>query len=67
VSNTLGCGFLEKVYANALAIELRNNGLKVEQQYLIRVFYNKEPIGDFAPDLLVEECVIIELKSGEAS
>ena len=65
VSNTLGCGFLEKVYANALAIELRQNGLKVKQQHLIRVFYNKEPVGDFAADLLVEECVIVELKSAK--
>ena len=63
VSNTLGSGFLEKVYENALAIELRNNGLKVEQQHPIRVFYNNEPVGDFAADLLVEDCVIVELKS----
>ena len=63
VSNTLGSGFLEKVYENALAIELRSNGLKVEQQHPIRVFYSSEPVGDFAADLLVEDCVIVELKS----
>ena len=63
VSNTLGSGFLEKVYENALAIELRSNGLKVEQQHPIRVFYSSEPVGDFAADLLVEYCVIVELKS----
>ena len=63
VSNTLGSGFLEKVYENALAIELRQNGLKVEQQHAIRVFYKNEPVGDFAADLLVEDCVIVELKS----
>ena len=63
VSNTLGSGFLEKVYENALAIELRQTGLKVEQQHPIRVFYNSEPVGDFAADLLVEDCVIVELKS----
>jgi len=61
VSNTLGSGFLEKVYENALAIELRQNGLKTEQQHPIRVFYNSEPVGDFAADLLVEDCVIVEL------
>ncbi len=54
---------MEKVYENALAIELRKNGLKVEQQHPIRVFYNSEPVGDFAADLLVEDCVIVELKS----
>lgn len=63
VSNTLGSGFLEKVYENALAIELRKNGLKIEQQHAIRVFYNNEPVGDFAADLFVEDCVIVELKS----
>jgi len=63
VSNTLGSGFLEKVYENALTIELRQNGLKVEQQHPIRVFYNNEPVGDFAADLLVEDSVIMELKS----
>lgn len=63
VSNTLGSGFLEKVYENALAIELRHNGLKVEQQYPIRVFYKNEPVGVFTADLLIEYCVIAELKS----
>jgi GxxExxY protein len=63
VSNTLGSGFLEKVYENALAIELRKNRLKVEQQHPIRVFYDNQPVGDFAADLLVEDCVIVELKS----
>jgi GxxExxY protein len=63
VSNTLGCGFLEKVYENALAIELRLEGLKTQQQYPIRVVYKKEPVGDFAADLLVEDRVVVELKS----
>jgi GxxExxY protein len=66
VSNTLGSGFLEKVYENALAIELRRSGLKVEQQYPIRVFYRGEPIGDFSSDLLVDGCVMVELKSARA-
>ena len=63
VSNTLGSGFLEKVYENALAIELRNNGVKVEQQHPIKVFYDGQAVGDFAADLLVEGCVIVELKA----
>ena len=65
VSNTLGSGFLEKVYENALAIELRQSGLKAEQQHPIRVFYKREPVGDFAADLLVDDCVIVELKSAK--
>jgi GxxExxY protein len=66
VSNTLGSGFLEKVYENALAIELRKNGLEVEQQHPIKVFYNKELVGDFAADLLVASSVVVELKSARA-
>jgi GxxExxY protein len=63
VSNTLGSGFLEKVYENALAIELGHNGLKVKQQHPIKVFYADQPVGDFAADLLIDDCVIVELKS----
>ena len=63
VSNTLGSGFLEKVYENALAIELRNNGVKVVQQHPIKVLYDGQAVGDFAADLLVENCVIVELKA----
>ena len=66
VANTLGSGFLEKVYENALAIELRQNRLKIKQQYPIKVFYNSEPVGDFAADLLVEDSVVVELKSARA-
>ncbi|MGH8711517.1 MAG: GxxExxY protein [Burkholderiales bacterium] len=65
VSNTLGSGFLEKVYENALAIELRESGLNVEQQHAIKVFYNHALVGDFAADLLVENCVIVELKAAK--
>ena len=65
VSNTLGSGFLEKVYENALAIELRKNGLRVEQQRPIKVFYEKNLVGDFVADLLVEDSVIVELKAAK--
>ena len=65
VSNTLGSGFLEKVYENALAIELRESGLNVEQQHAIKVFYNNALVGDFAADLLIENCVIVELKAAK--
>jgi len=63
VSNTLGAGFLEKVYENALAIELEQSGLKVEQQLPIKVHYKGQLVGDFAADLLVEDRVIVELKA----
>ena len=63
VSNTLGAGFLEKVYENALAIELRKSGLDVKQQHHLPVFYDDEQIGDFYADLLVENSVIVELKA----
>ena len=63
VSNTLGSGFLEKVYENALAIELKQNGLSVKQQHAVNVFYNGNPVGDYTADLLVEDKVIVELKA----
>jgi GxxExxY protein len=66
VSNTLGSGFLEKVYENALSLELRKNGLKIKQQHGIQVRYDGKIVGDFAADLLVEDKVIIELKATKA-
>ena len=66
VSNTLGSGFLEKVYENALTLELRKNGLKVQQQHGIQVRYDGVVVGEFAADLLVEDKVIIELKATKA-
>ena len=63
VSNSLGCGFLEKVYENALAHEIKKYGLKVEQQRKIKVFYENVEVGVYEPDLLVEDLVIVELKT----
>ena len=63
VSNTLGCGFLEKVYENALAHELRKAGYFVQQQYGISVIYDGETVGIFDADLVVNELVIVELKT----
>lgn len=62
VSNTLGSGFLEKVYENALAIELRNAGINAEQQSRIQVNYEGIAVGEFFADLVVEKSVILELK-----
>ena len=66
VSNTLGSGFLEKVYENAMLIEIKAAGLKVEAQKSIKVQYKGEIIGDYLADLLVENLVIVELKAVKA-
>jgi len=66
VSNTLGSGFLEKVYENVLAHEIHKAGLKVEQQFPVQVFYDGIIAGDFIADLLVERCILVELKAIKA-
>ena len=63
VYNQLGAGFLEKIYENALAIELKDAGLSAQQQYPIKVYYNEIVIGDYIADIVVEDRVIIELKA----
>jgi GxxExxY protein len=65
VHNSLGSGFLEKVYENALRIEVSRAGLDVEQQIPIKVYCQGEIVGEFVPDLLVEERIIVELKAIE--
>ncbi len=61
VYNTLGYGFLEKVYENAMLIELRKMGLKCSNQLPIKVFYENKKVGDYYSDILVEDKVIVEL------
>jgi len=63
VSNTLGIGFVEKVYENALVHLARKNGLTVAQQYPIQVRFDGILVGEFFADLLVEERVLVELKA----
>jgi GxxExxY protein len=63
VSNTLGIGFVEKVYENALVIATRKTGLAVEQQYPIKVIFEGIVVGEFFADLFVEKRVLVELKS----
>jgi GxxExxY protein len=63
VSTVLGNGFLEKVYENALAVELRAEGLRVKQQDAIAVRYRNEVVGEYFADLMVEDRVIVELKA----
>jgi GxxExxY protein len=65
VYNTLGPGFLEKVYENALALELRNQGLRAEQQKRVQVFYDKQLVGDYFADIIVEDVIVLELKAAE--
>ena len=66
VYNTLGFGFLEKVYENALVIELMKLGLSVNQQEGIPVYYDGVMVGDYSADILVEEVIILELKAAES-
>jgi GxxExxY protein len=63
VYNTLGYGFLEKVYRNALTIELRKLGLDVIQEARITVYYDGQVVGEYFADLLVASAVIVELKA----
>jgi GxxExxY protein len=63
VSNTFDCGFLEKVYENALAHELRKAGLQVQTQFPITVHYDGVLVGDYYADIVVEGTVILELKA----
>ena len=66
VHNTLGPGFLEKVYENALRIELVKLGLGVKQQEPIKVYYEGQVVGDYYVDLWVENQVIVEVKAVQA-
>jgi GxxExxY protein len=66
VYNTLGYGFLEKVYENALYIELALDGFAVERQKKIDVYYLGQRVGEYFADIIVEDLIIIELKAHDA-
>lgn len=66
VYNTLGYGFLEKVYENSMLLELRSIGLSVEKQVPIKVYFKEQQVGDYYADLIVEDKVIVELKAAES-
>ena len=66
VYNRLGYGFLEKVYQNALLIELQSMGFDVKSQYPIKVYYEEYEVGEYYADILVDDCIIIENKAMEA-
>jgi len=63
VYNTLGYGFLEKVYENALAIKLSKNNLTVIQQAPMAVYYEGHAVGNYFADILVQDLVILEIKA----
>lgn len=63
VHNTLGAGFLEKVYENALLLELRSNGISCQSQHSLQVKYKGAIVGDYQADILVEGRVLLELKA----
>ena len=65
VHNRLGYGFLEKVYENALMVLLKREGVQAKQQAPISVYFEGELVGDYYADILVEEEIILELKSSE--
>jgi GxxExxY protein len=63
VHNNLGCGFLERVYSNALLFELRNMNLSCEHEVPFKVRYREIVVGDYCADLIVERRVLVELKA----
>ncbi len=65
VHNALGYGFLEKIYHNALLVELKDRGIKVETQRPITVYYSERIVGEYFADIIVDGKVIVEIKSVE--
>ncbi len=66
VYNELGYGFLEKVYQNAMLIELKERGFKVESQKIIKVYFKDIIVGEYFADIIVDDKIILELKSCES-
>ena len=66
VHNTLGFGFLEKVYENALKLELKARGIYVQQQVRLPVWYEGQQVGVYFPDLWIETQLIVEIKAAVA-
>jgi len=66
VLNTLGHGLNEKVYENALIVELRQRGIKTDQQKRFKVLYKNVLVGEYIPDLVVEDTIIVDAKVIEA-
>jgi GxxExxY protein len=66
ISNTLCAGFLEMVYENAMAVEFRHAGLKFTQQPSFLVRYRQEVVGEYVPDFVVSDLVVVEIKALDA-
>jgi len=65
IYNELGYGFLEKVYKNALYFALIDEGIKCEPEKAIKVYFDGRVVGEYRADILVEDCIILELKACE--
>jgi len=65
VNRVLGSGFLEKVYENALLLEIKKQGLKAEKQVPIKVRYKNHLVGEYIADIFVEKKVVVEIKTVE--
>lgn len=65
VYNELGYGFMEKVYHNAMLIELKKRGFEIDNQKKLNVLYKNEIVGEYVPDIIVNNKVILELKTVE--
>ena len=65
VSNTLGAGFLEKMYQRALLAELRLRGIRADAEVSLAVTYEGRPVGEYFADLVVEDVLVVELKCAE--
>lgn len=65
VYNELGFGFLEKVYHKSLLIELKRNGYKIDTEKKVNVYYKNEIVGEYIPDIIINDSVIVELKCVE--
>ena len=63
IYNTLGYGFLEKVYENAMMLDFKKENIPADSQYAIKVFYEDEIVGEYFADILVDDKVIVEIKS----
>ena len=66
VQSAMGIGFLERVYENALCLELEIPKLRVEQQKPVRVYYKTSVVGEYVTDLIVQQAIVVEVKAVEA-
>ena len=63
VSNSLGIGFLEKVYENAMVVELKRRGLRIDQQNTYKVKYKDVVVGNYVADMIINGLIVVEIKA----